>query len=302
LILNRVVACLLFTGALLGAQQNSRAHVKFRIPSQPVFVASTEQNPPGAGSDKSSRGDLLLIGILDRNEPSENAPSHADENPESYFYATRYFHPGARLNLYSGGAAMGEIAIVGTENYQCDSRVGKASFSRGSQLKGISYALATNASEIKTHPDHQRPPTEDEKAEALAVVRNIYLGQGVAEAALSHMEIHSLVETQVDHSGERVLIGSFFVGSKEADYQLFVILAGPTTQLHTQFIRYNKISDVEDQKDSEEETFVDQLDLDGDGIDELATVVTYYEAEDFRILKRFGNQWREVHKGGSGGC
>lgn len=274
----------------------------FQIPPDPVFVVVAKKNLCCVSGLQRSSQDLLLIGILDRKEPSDNAPAHDDEDAESYFYATAYFHRGAHFKLFHGGAALGDAVIKGTAGFQCDSRVGRADLTAGARPKHVGYAIATNGPQIKTHPDHQRPVTGAEKAEALQIVRNIYLGQGVPESALSHIEVLNLIQTEVDRSGERVLIGTFFVRSKEAEYELFAVLAGPKGQLRTQFIRYNRVADVDDQKDSEQETFVDQLDLDGDGADEIVTEVTYYESEDFRILKRFGSHWREVHKGGSGGC
>lgn len=293
-------AALVFSGTLLvsSAQRTSG----FQIPPDPVFVAIAKKNLCCVSGLQRSSQDLLLIGILDRKEPPDDAPAHDDEDAESYFYATTYFHRGAHFKLFHGGAALAEAVIKGTAGFQCDSRVGTAVLTSGARQQSLDYSIATNGSQIKTHPNHQRPVTQTEKEEALQVVRNIYLGQGVTESALSKIEVRNLIQTEVDHSGERVLIGTFFVASKEADYELFAVLAGAAGQLRAQFIRYNRVADVEDQKDSEEETFVDQLDLDGDGTDELVTEVSYYEAEDFRILKRFGTQWREVHKGGSGGC
>ena len=54
--------------------------------------------------------------------------------------------------------------------------------------------------------------------------------------------------------------------------------------------------------DSQDYRFVDQLDFDGDGTDEIVVEVTGYESEEFRILKRINGSWMRVHVGGAGGC
>jgi hypothetical protein len=61
-------------------------------------------------------------------------------------------------------------------------------------------------------------------------------------------------------------------------------------------------TDLEDGTDSEDMRFVDQLDLDGDGTDEIIVEVTGYENEEFGIYKRRNGLWSQVHLGGQGGC
>lgn len=67
-------------------------------------------------------------------------------------------------------------------------------------------------------------------------------------------------------------------------------------------VRYRKTEDKEDGTGREGDRFVDQLDLDGDGTDEIVVEVTGYESEEFRIYKRQNGSWQQVHVGGQGGC
>jgi hypothetical protein len=69
-----------------------------------------------------------------------------------------------------------------------------------------------------------------------------------------------------------------------------------------EFARYHKTTDLEDGKDSEDVLLVDQLDLDGDGFDEIVVEVTGYENEEFAIYHRSNGSWAQVHLGGQGGC
>ncbi len=52
----------------------------------------------------------------------------------------------------------------------------------------------------------------------------------------------------------------------------------------------------------EDRHFVDQVDLDGDGVGEVVVMGSYYESNDYVIYKRQQGRWRPVYKGGGGGC
>ena len=50
------------------------------------------------------------------------------------------------------------------------------------------------------------------------------------------------------------------------------------------------------------EDFVDELDLDGDGIGEVITQVSGSESWEYAIYKRRAGRWQAIYKGGGGGC
>ena len=75
-----------------------------------------------------------------------------------------------------------------------------------------------------------------------------------------------------------------------------------SSEATTELARYHKTTDIEDGKDGQDVRFVDQLDLDGDGTDEIVVEVTGYESEAFLIYKRISGLWRRVHVGGQSGC
>ena len=52
----------------------------------------------------------------------------------------------------------------------------------------------------------------------------------------------------------------------------------------------------------EERRFVDQVDIDGDGVAEVIAGGSYYESNDYIIYKRQAGSWRPVYQGGGGGC
>lgn len=286
------------------AQTLPEPKLQFQKPSEPVFIVTVNSYASGFkdGKETAQFGDLLLIGLVAKDEPPENTNTGSDENAASVFYATTYFHPGARFKLFHGGAPAGAAVVSGVVDLQCDSRAGQARLESKLKFKKDSFALATNGDQVKTHPDHQRPASSTEQSEALIYARQFYVEQGVQIPPSSQIEVKRLVYTEVDGSNMGVLVGTFYLQKNSAGHQLFAILGKEGSTWKIQFSRYNKISDLEDFEDTQSEIFVDQLDLDGDGLDEIVTGVTYYEAEDFRILKRHAGAWYEVYKGGEGGC
>jgi hypothetical protein len=65
---------------------------------------------------------------------------------------------------------------------------------------------------------------------------------------------------------------------------------------------YHLTKDTEDYVDDVEENFVDQIDLDASGQDEIITISYYYESWDYAIYKSRNGTWEKVYTGGGGGC
>jgi len=91
-------------------------------------------------------------------------------------------------------------------------------------------------------------------------------------------------------------------GFKNARHDVSLIAKIAESVATVEFARYHKTTDLADGKDSEDVRFVDQLDLDGDGVDEIVVGVTRYENEEFSIYHRTDGSWTQVHLGGQGGC
>jgi hypothetical protein len=125
---------------------------------------------------------------------------------------------------------------------------------------------------------------------------------GVADEAAKDIQIGHLVVTEVDPSGRRVLIGSLSVKANGAQHDMFLIGRMASSTASLELARYHKTTDLDDGKDSEHVQFVDQLDLDHDGTDEVIIEVTGYENEQFEIYARQNGAWRQVWVGGQGGC
>ncbi|GAC1638333.1 MAG: hypothetical protein NVS9B14_18830 [Candidatus Acidiferrum sp.] len=111
-----------------------------------------------------------------------------------------------------------------------------------------------------------------------------------------------MIVTRIDAAGPESLIAYASIKAKSGVHEIFLIAKLDGSAPTTEFTRYHLMKDVEDGTDSEDYRFVDQLDLDADGADEIVIEVHYYESEEFRIVKRVNGSWIRVHVGGQGGC
>ena len=66
--------------------------------------------------------------------------------------------------------------------------------------------------------------------------------------------------------------------------------------------KVHKVKDLEDRTDAQQEEYLDQLDIDGDGVDEIFTVSTYYEAYSFAVYRLRSGIWNNIYESGLGGC
>jgi len=185
---------------------------------------------------------------------------------------------------------------------QCDSSAAEVSAPPSLHLAKDAMALATNADKIPGHPNTQREPSEEVKSSLKKLAMDEFRKHGVPEEAAKVIEIEQSVVTNLDKSENKSLIAYLYVKFKDAQYEVFLIARLDGSDATGEFARYHKMTDLEDGKDYEGYRFVDQMDFDGDGTDEIVVEVTGYESEEFRILKRVNNVWTRVHVGGQGGC
>jgi hypothetical protein len=259
-------------------------------PDRPVYVVTqnhyAEGFTPEGGTAKF--GDLIAIEIFD---PKGRA---AEENP--------VYKVGERIALFVGGQRQGDVRITKVMPLQCDSSAALVSTSPSFHLLKGAMALATNAEKTRPHTNNQRQNNETERGYARQLAMSEFRKHGVPDALAKNIKFDQLVVTKVDDTEAEFLIGSLFLVAKGVRHEVFLIGKIAGTEATVELARYHKTTDLEDGKDSEDVRFVDQLDLDGDGTDEIVVEVTGYENEEFGIYHRRNGSWTQVHLGGQGGC
>jgi hypothetical protein len=224
-------------------------------------------------------------------------------------FVGEYFKPGRQYRVLSGGGEAGALTVKQYQEPGCVGLNADVTVNTSARLGGNVQALATNSSTLGRGAASRRAPTDIERVFALMQAQAAYANNRVGAALVKKMEVVNLTATDLDGDGNFELVGSFRIDRKTAtaddSYTLFLITT-PVTDYTQQSAQTGKPALVwfhhGGEADFEERRFVDQLDIDGDGVAEVIAGGGYYESNDYIIYKRQGGSWRPVYQGGGGGC
>ena len=267
-----------------------RARLTWKGPDRPVYVVTQNHYAEGytPEGDTAKFGDLIAIEIFNPRGPK------AEENP--------VYKIGEQIALFVGGQRQAEVRIKKVMPLQCDSSAALVSTDLSFHISKDTMALASNSTQIRPHPNSQRQASEAERNYARQLAMKEFLKQALPATLTKNTKIDRLVVTKLDDTDSEFLVGSLSLVTKSAGHDVFLIAKIAESAATVEFARYHKTTDLEDGQDSENVSFVDQLDLDGDGCDEIVVEVTGYENEEFAIYHRSNGSWSQVHLGGGGGC
>lgn len=302
--------------ARAGSQRKSPAPQKTPAQTQPKVPA---QKAPGLASAPAPRTVVFAVSKHDSGATMEpvvvysrgvfsKPPVDGDEAALSSFVG-EYFRQGRRYRLLSGGGEAGSVTVKQYQEQGCVGLVADVSVDTSARLGGNVQALATNSPTLGGRASSRRAPTDVERMAALIQAREAYADNNVGAALVKRMEVVNLTATDLDGDGTFELVGSFRIDRKTAkgedSYTLFIIsepVAGPaapgapTGRPALVWFHHGGEGEYADRR------FVDQLDIDGDGVAEVVAGGDYYESNDYIIYKKSRGTWRAVYQGGGGGC
>jgi hypothetical protein len=118
------------------------------------------------------------------------------------------------------------------------------------------------------------------------------------------IELRDALATDLDRDGRDELIATVWLRAPAAAHQMFVIARRRGEAHQLDLIQPYIQRDLVDGTDTQYEQFVDQLDLNGDGKDEVVTLVWFYESNEYRSYTRYPEQdgGYQLYHGGGGGC
>jgi hypothetical protein len=224
-------------------------------------------------------------------------------------FVDEYFKPGRQYRVLSGGGEAGSLTVKQYQEPGCVGLNAEVSVDTSAHLGGNVQALATNSSTMGRRAVSRRAPTDIERVFALMQAQAAYANNRAGAALVKKMEVVNLTATDLDNDGNFELVGNFRVTRKTADaedsYNLFMITT-PVADYTQQSAQTGKPALVwfhhGAEADYAERKFVDQVDIDGDGVAEVIAGGGYYESNDYIIYKKQAGSWRPVYQGGGGGC
>lgn len=233
--------------------------------------------------------------------PPEYNYGHQKESDALYDrFDKRFYSAGKRYDLLVGGSEQGTVTVVKPANLGCVSLV--ATVKPVPALSRKQMALSPSSlTGIRLHPNWRTSVTEEQRSSIIRVAAD-YLKQKGVHVSATTVKLTNIVATKLEASGTDALIATISVKRPKIVHNLFIVASYSDGRYTPMLISPHVTKDVEDYTDNVDESLVDQLDIDGDGVDELVTISRYYESWNYTIYKRQNGTWQKVYSGGGGGC
>ena len=176
-------------------------------------------------------------------------------------------------------------AVVESSNEGCNNIHATAKLEdQGRIPRGLS-GIATDSDSLGTKPSSRRPPTAEEREAVMALVKQIYRSRGTPVASLSQVKTTNLTATDLDGDGKFEMVASFVLETRtKMRRDLFLIAEPQAANFKGALVNFQSYKLPPEGFDSAVD-FVDQLDLDGDGVGEVFVMQHGFDAYGYSITK-----------------
>jgi len=215
-------------------------------------------------------------------------------------FEKQYFLHGRKYPLFMGGTEKGFVTVGEPVGVSCISL--SATVTTSVPLSNAQFALAaTTTNGLGVHADWRKPVVPQQRSDFLRLVTRILGEHKVNSISESLIKVDNLRSTKLSEAGPTVLIGSATLKRKTGIHQVFLVALNKNSEYQEAVSSYHFAQD-EDDASASVENLVEQVDLDGDGTDEIITINTYYESWNYNIYKQENGSWKKIYQGGGGGC
>ena len=280
--------------------------IAFLLTGSPGAIATlaqpaTQDQAPGKSvllavvskSDSSdSQGNLDAVVLIENGKLRQPYPEN-DEVAQRKF-ASQYFAAGKKYRLTFGGGEVGTATIKGFDT-GCNNIHATATLEDNGKIPAHLLAIAQSSDLYLKNPGSRRVPTDAERAAINLLVAQIYRSRGATRAVLRTVVTTNLTATDLDGDGKLELIGSYTAESKTKARKDLLLIAEPAgTTFKPALIKFQAYKLPPEGFDSAVD-FVDQLDLDGDGVAEVFVQQHGFDAYGYAIYKRSRGTWRQIY-------
>jgi len=241
-----------------------------------------------------------------RTIPALNSPLPSHDWTDADFdkIEDSFYKPGTLVSVFSGGEKLGTATVLSSNIEGRDGGCIDLSAVVTYGGSGKPLLAASTTSEIPGHASTRRAATPAETATLRQLAIQWLTDYGLDKQLLQRGSTRQAISAVLRESAGRALIGRFDVESKHAIHRLFAIAERDRGQYRLTLANLEIQHNVEDGTDKTERTYVDQLDIDNDGQDEVITSASHSEAWSYAVWKFNANAraWREKYKALAGGC
>jgi hypothetical protein len=208
-------------------------------------------------------------------------------------FANRYFLPDTKYRVTFGGGEVGSLTVK-TWDMGCNNIHATAIVDDHGKIPAKLSALATNSESLGRRPSSRRAPTDAERAAINLMVTQIYRSRGATRALLRSVVTTNLTATDLNGDGKFELIGSYTAETKTKARRDLLLIAEPDgLSFKSTLVNYQSYKLPPEGFDSAI-NFVDQVDLDGDGVAEVFVQQHGFDAYGYSIYKKQRGRWRIV--------
>jgi hypothetical protein len=126
-------------------------------------------------------------------------------------------------------------------------------------------------------------------------MKSIYRQRLTPASLITEIKVSNLTATDLDGDGQVEFIGSFTSTAKNKfERDLFLIAKPQGTAMRAEFVKFQAYQPPPEQYLYSID-FVDQLDLDGDGVGEVFATQGGFDGYAYVIFKKVGGRWKDVY-------
>ncbi|MFN2578392.1 MAG: hypothetical protein ABR607_11955 [Pyrinomonadaceae bacterium] len=245
-----------------------------------------------AVSSESGEGSMDAVAILEGKRLL--SPYNDEQKDKQKTFGEDYFKKGTVYRLIFGGGDAG-TATVSKWSEGCNNIHAQAMLSTSARLGGKVMALATNSQTLGKHSVSRRPPTDAERAAVLTLMKSIYQQHRTPATLMPAIKVTNLTATDLNGDGKYEMIGSFtLTGRNKFERDLFLIAVPEGAAMRADFVKFQAYQPPPEGFLSSID-FIDQLDVDGDGVGEVFTNQGGFDGYALLIFKKVAGRWKQVY-------
>jgi hypothetical protein len=216
-------------------------------------------------------------------------------------FEKQYLTQGRVFPLLFGGSQYGTITVDKSGPTGCQDLMATAKVSRPIP-SGLNGLAVSSVKGILLHDNWRHLASADQKSMFVRLAIESLMSQGAKAIAPGELAVGSLRASRLGKDQPEVLIGSASFKEKTRIRDLFLMITFQGEKPRILLSSYHESKDIENGEDRQEESFLDQVDFDGDGVDEIVTLSRYYESSSYAVYKDLNGEWQRIYEVGIGGC
>jgi hypothetical protein len=239
-------------------------------------------------------GDGSMDAVVLINGKQLRVPFTDEQKNRQQKIAAEYFATGQTYRLIFGGGEAGSVTVKKWSE-GCNSVHAEVGLATTATLGGQVRALATNSGSLGKGASARRAPTDTERAAVMTLVRNIYRQNRTPANLIATIRVTNLTATDLDGDGKYEFVGSFTSAAKNKfERDLFLIAKSQGAGMRADLAKFQAYQPPPEEF-LHSIDFVDQLDLDGNGVGEVFAVQGGFDAYAYLIFKKVAGRWRQVY-------